>query len=158
MVRGLKRGANGEGAGRYFRHEAIRQEDERGEARGGSSSKKNVTHTWADIYELGLGAGLKPSELEQMTFNELYYYLQGHDDRRLDGMREARIVAWSVFKAMAGKKAPRKPTDLFEIPGDRPRKTPRSGLTKEEHRALVKRLSGSYKKWKKGQDERGIKG
>ena len=48
---------------------------------GGDDFAPSTLHTWAALYEVGLGLGLRPREFWDLTFAEFAFVVKGENDR-----------------------------------------------------------------------------
>lgn len=79
-----------------------------------------------------------------MTFNELYYFIKGEEDRRLNTYRAVRLGAYSLIQSFTKKRI--RPEGLFELPGDNEREVKRSEISAKEHLELVQKWAKAAEK------------
>lgn len=90
-----------------------------------------------------------------MTFNELFNYCEGAEERRMDVFYAIRLGFWANINYKTKKRI--KPRDLFALPNDEQQRQRKQGaprITKEQDAELDKILLPAYRKYLKAQNEK----
>lgn len=79
-------------------------------------------------------AGLKPWELERMTFAQLHFFLQGIRNKEEESWRHTRMLMWASMQPHTKKTL--RPEKIIKLSSDIPKGKP---ISKERYQELIDR-------------------